>query len=71
MSLVLLFTLDLSDLGVLGLAEGLSLVSPLSLLAFVVGAEGVHLGIARSLFLEQLRLVLVAHLCNFRVRLLL
>ena len=51
MSLVLLFALNLSDLGVLSLAESLSLVSPLSLLALVVGAESVNLAVAAGVFL--------------------
>jgi hypothetical protein len=62
MPLILLFALDLPDLGVLCLAESLSLVAPLRLLALVVGAQSVHLRVASALLIKQLVLVLVAHL---------
>ena len=61
-SLILLFSLDLSDLGVLGLAKGLGLITPLSLLALVVGAESVDLGVEGALLVEELVLMLIAHL---------
>lgn len=62
MSLILLFALDLPDLGVLCLAESLCLVAPFHLLALVVCAQSVHLRVASALLIKQLVLVLVAHL---------
>jgi hypothetical protein len=62
MSLVLLFAFCLSDLGVLGLAENLSLVTPFHLLAFVLSAECIDLGVASALLLKQLTLMVIAHL---------